>query len=206
MKQNQRTVIKDRTPRCGRRFLTITLAMLGGLFASGNTQGQAQAEHGASILPFEASFSRGPQYLSSIPVMPGMFLGRQWIYGPLVGRPAEGRGYEPAEGDSFAIHNGKGIHHFILTAGMWWLRVGDRPRLAMELRSSHGAYAKPGLLPDLGVSGQFRVAVTASGKTRWLDQFSAIDAVLSPGSARWTCRDEELGVTVALGVRPLLEP
>ena len=143
---------------------------------------------------------------SSVPVLPGLFVGKQWIYGPLVGRPAEGQGYQPVEGDSFAVHNGKGIHHFILTSGMWWLRVGDRPRLAMEVRTGHGAYAQPGLLPDLGVSGQFRAAVTADGKTKWLDEFSSIDAVLSPGSARWTCRDEELGVTVALGVRPLLEP
>ena len=46
----------------------------------------------------------------------------------------------------------------------------------------------------------------ADDKTKWLDEFNSIDAVLSPGSARWTCRDEELGVTVALSVRPLLEP
>ena len=134
-----------------------------------------------------------------MPVLPGLFVGKQIFNGPLVGRPAKGHGYQPVDGDSFAVHNGPGVHNFILTSGMWWLRVGDRPRLALELRSGQGAYAQPGLLPDLGVSGQFRVAVTAGDKTKWLDEFSAVDAVLSPGSARWTCRDEDLGVTIAAG-------
>lgn len=64
-------------------------------------------------------------------LLPGMFAGKPWISGPLAGRPAAGQGYQPAEGDSFAVHNGTGIHHFMLTTGMWWLRVGDRPRLAI---------------------------------------------------------------------------
>ena len=69
-----------------------------------------------------------------------------------------------------------------------------------------GAYAQPGLLPDLGVSARFRAAVTVDDKTKWLDEFGSIDAVLSPGSARWTCRDDALGVTIALHVRPLVGP
>ena len=58
-----------------------------------------------------------------------------------MGPPAKNQGYQPVDGDSFAIHNGQGVHNFILTSGMWWLRVGDRPRLALELRSGAGPYA-----------------------------------------------------------------
>ena len=200
------TQIKGRSARVHGSFFIAAFAMLGSLLDLCAAEGQVPARGGDSFLPIEVSVSHGSQRPSSVPVLPGLFIGKQWFYGPLVGRPAEGQGYRPVEGDSFAIHNGTGVHNSILTSGMWWLRVGDRPRFAMELRSGHGAYAEPGLLPDLGVSGQFRVAVTAGGKTKWLDEFSSIDAVLSPGSARWTCRDEELGVVVELKTRPLLAP
>jgi hypothetical protein len=192
-----------------RRFAALLIApvaLLSCIPAASAAEGPVPAKGGEPPQPVEVSVSHGPQKPSSVPVLPGLFVGKQIFYGPLVGRPAEGQGYQPADGDSFAVQNGQGIHHFILTSGMWWLRVGDRPRLAMELRSGSGAYAQPGLLPDLGVSGQFRVAVTAGEKTKWLDKFGVIAAVLSPGSARWTCRDEELGVAIALSVRPLLEP
>ena len=60
---------------------------------------------------------------------------------------------KPAGGDGFLVHNGPGRRDFILTSGMWWLLVGDRPRLSMELRTSSGAYAEPGLLPGLEIAG-----------------------------------------------------
>jgi hypothetical protein len=141
-----------------------------------------------------------------VPILPGLPVRKQWFYGPLVGRPAPGHGYQPNGGDSFAIHNGPGVHNFILTSGMWWLRVGDRPRFHMEVRSGAGAYASPALLPDLGATAQFRLAITGGGKTKWLDEFSSIDAVLSPGSARWSCQDKELGLSVSLQVQPFLRP
>ena len=42
-----------------------------------------------------------------------------------------------------------------------------------------------------------------SGQTKWLDQFDTVDAVLSPGSATWTCHDSDLQVTVILEAQPL---
>ncbi|MBI4325212.1 MAG: hypothetical protein HY674_08100, partial [Chloroflexi bacterium] len=157
-------------------------------------------------LPVEATFAHGAQQPSQVPVLPGLNVGQQVFYGPLVGAPAPGQGYQPADGDSFAIHNGKGVHNFILTTGNWWLRVGDRPRLHLELRTAAGAYAQPALLPDLGVSGQLRLRVTVGEKTKWLDEFDSIDALLSPGSVRWTCQDQDLGLTVRLEAQPLLRP
>ena len=189
-------------------FLVAAGALIG---LDGRAAGAAADEStraGPSQAPqlVEASVAHGPQRPATVPVLPGWFVGKQVFYGPLVGRPKPGEGYQPAEGDSFAIHNGPGIFHFTLTSGMWWLRVGDRPRLAMDLQSGAGAYAKPGLLPDLGVSARFRAAVTMDDKTKWFDEFGSIDAVLSPGSARWTCRDDALGVTIAIHVRPLVGP
>jgi len=93
-------------------------------------------------LPTVAAFAHGPQQPTCVPVLPGLFVGKQIFNAPLVGQPAEGQGYQPVDGDSFARHNGPGVHNFILTSGMWWLRVGDRPRLAIELRTGSGAYAQ----------------------------------------------------------------
>jgi hypothetical protein len=157
-------------------------------------------------LPVEAAFSHGPQQPATVPILPGLNLGKQVFYGPLVGAPAPGQGYQPADGDSFAVHNGKGVHNFILTAGTWWLRVGDRPRLALDMRTTAGAYAQPGLLPDIGVSGQLRVRVITAEKAKWLDEFDSVDALLSPGSGRWTCQDRDLGVTVGLEAVPFIKP
>ena len=168
--------------------------------------GTVYAGDSQQMVDAAAAFAHGPQQPASVPVLPGLFAGKQVFNAPLVGWPAQGQGYQPVDGDSFAIHNGPGVHNFTLTSGMWWLKVGDRPWLAMELRAGAGAYAQPGLLPEIGVSGRFRVAVTAGDKTKWLDEFSSIDAVLAPGVARWTCQDTDLGVTIALSVRPLLEP
>ena len=150
-----------------------------------------------------ARLAHGPRQPKTVPLLPGLNVGRN-PFGRLPQAPGAGD-YQPTEGDSYTRRNGGGVHNFIITSGAWWLRVGDRPRMAMQVRTGGGAYAQPGLLPGIGIDGQFRLAVTVAGKTTFLDQFDTIDAILSPGSARWTCRDKVLGVTVALRVRPLID-
>ena len=131
------------------------------------------------VVPVAASSTHGPQRPSSIPVLPGLNVGRSFFSGG-AGKPASEPLYTPAEGDSFAIHNGPRTCNHILTSGAWWLLVGDRPVLRIRLRSAGGVYAMPAMLPGLEVAGDTRLLVTASGKTKWLDQFDTIDAVLSP--------------------------
>lgn len=185
-----------------RRLALSALCLMA--IGAGGAAGPASAP--APALKVRLERSHGPLLPTTVPVLEGMNVGKQFMYGPLVGRPARGQSYQPAGGDSFAIRNGPNVCHFILTSGAWWLRVGDKPILRMELRSSHGAYASPSLLAGLGVSGQFRLAVIQDGQRRWLDEFPQIDAVLSPGSGRWTCRDEQAGLTVRLEARPLVGP
>ena len=141
-----------------------------------------------------------------VPILPGLAVEKPLFGGPIIGRPAPGSGCQPAGRDSFLVHNGPGRHDFILTSGMWWLRVGDRPRLGLELRSGHGAYAQPALLPGLGVSGELRLAVAQGQKQKFLDEFGSIDAELSPGSVVWKCRDNDLGIAVELQACPLIAP
>ena len=162
----------------------------------------AAAEPQVPIETVKARFAHGSQRPTTVPVLEGLNVGRN-PFGHLP-RAAGKNDYQPIEGDSYTKHNGSGVHNFILTSGAWWLRVGDRPRMAIQLRTGGGAYAEPGLLPGLGISGNFRLAVTAAGKTTLLDKFDSIKAVLSPGSARWTCSDKASGLTVNLRVYPLI--
>ncbi len=152
----------------------------------------------AEPLHVEGTFFHGAQTPTIVPVPPSLSLKKQVFYGPLVGVPAAGQGYQPADGNGFLIHNGKGAFNCILTTGTWWLRAGDRPRLRLDMRTTAGAYALPGLLPDIGVTGDFRVQVTANEKTKWLDQFDSIDATLYAGSVRWRCQDNDLGISIEL--------
>ena len=145
--------------------------------------------------------SHGPQKPSTVPVLPGLNTGRSLFSGG-PGKPASEPCYEPAEGDSFRIRNGPRKFNHNLTAGVWYLLVGDRPALKMTLRGENGSYALPALLPGLGIEGEVHLAVSANGKTKWLDRFDSVVGVLSPGSARWTCSDTNLGVTVELAANP----
>ena len=58
-------------------------------------------------LAVELIAAHGPQKPAAVPTLPGLFAGKQWIYGPLVGRPKPGEGYQPSDGDSFAFATGR---------------------------------------------------------------------------------------------------
>ncbi len=163
------------------------------------TEATAQPEP----LKFSVATLHGPQKPSAVPFLPGLQLDRN-PFGGLVGIPAEGQGYQPVDGDSFLCRNGKQAFNYTITQGAWWLLAGESPQVMMTLRTAAGAYARPGILPDLAVSGRLRVAVAVGAKSKWLDKFDSIEAVLAPGSARWTCSDQSLDVTVKLEVLPFI--
>src|ERR1051326_4243362 len=71
----------------------------------------------AEPLHVEATFSHGAQHPTTVPVPPSLSLRKQVFYGPLVGVPGPGKGYQPTDGNGFSIHNGKGVYNFILTTG-----------------------------------------------------------------------------------------
>lgn len=150
------------------------------------------------------TLSHGPRRPTTIPIVPGLNAGRSLFSGG-PGKPADEPRYEPVDGDCLAIHNGPRSFNHILTAGVWHLLVGDRPALKMTFRGERGSYALPNLLPGLGIEGELRLAVTAAGKTKWLHRFDRIDAVLSPGAARWRCSDSALPCTLTLEVHPFVD-
>ena len=184
----------------GSRSLLVVL-LLSAVPVLAAAQAPANAQTNGGRLEPQVTFSHGPQKPAAVPVLPGLNTGRSLFSGG-AGKPASEPCYEPAEGDSFLIRNGPRKFNHHLTAGVWYLLVGDRPALKMTLRGERGTYALPALLPGLGIEGEVHLAVSAGGKTKWLDRFDSVVGVLSPGSARWTCSDTNLGVTVELDANP----
>ena len=152
----------------------------------------------------KVTFSYTPQMPKQTPVLPGLNIGRSFYFlddAP----PVKGKRYEPAKGGGFAIHNGPDTYnHILMGEGVWYLLAGDKPRLRLLHRTGEGGYAKPGILPDLGVDGRLRLAVAAGGAIKWLDQFDSIGTRFAPGVVTWRCSDKTLGITVELDARPLI--
>jgi hypothetical protein len=160
-------------------------------------------------LAVDADFSHEPQKPSSIPIVPGMNVGRSFFLaddGYQIGyNTTGGPYYEPADAESFGIHNGPGSYNSYKisvgdTSGIFYVYAGDRPQFWLRPQHGGGGYAYPTLIPDLGVGGHFRLAVSANGKTKWLEDFESIDAVMPAGEVTWTCTDEELDVTIEMKV------
>lgn len=149
-------------------------------------------------------FKHGPQKPSVVPILDGLNLGRSFFFTYTDKQRGE-EDYQPFDNDSFTLHNGPRTYNYLITSGVWWLFGGDKPRLKMQLRSNLGAYAQPVLLPHIGVGGKLRIAVTAGGKTKWLDMFDSIDTVYSPGSILWKCSDAKLGVAIELVANQFIE-
>ncbi|MEX0776274.1 MAG: GH116 family glycosyl hydrolase [Phycisphaeraceae bacterium] len=147
-----------------------------------------------------AQFTHGPQRPQAAPVLPGFNLGRNAFFRQPCRRATEPL-YEPCQGDSLAIHDGPRTLNHIIATGVWRLLVGDRPRIGMRLRTDRASYGLPAFVEGLGVGGLLSLKVTVRRRSLWLHEFAGIEAVLSPGGARWTCQDQRLGVTVTLEVQ-----
>lgn len=143
--------------------------------------------------------SHGPQRPSKVPVLPGLSLGRSYdfFHGAPSAENADRR-YLPEGIDSLSITNGPGCFNYLITAGVWYLRTGDRPMAQIEVQPNSGGYAQPAILPDLGVGGRVRIFLSNGAGGKWLDKFESINAILSPGSAKWICTDAELAIEVEL--------
>jgi hypothetical protein len=182
-----------------RRELFRRLALL----LAGSTCGVAWCDEPQERAP-KLEFSHEPQAPSQIPLQPGLNIGRSF-YSYDEDPPRPGKRYEPADDGGYTIHNGPDTYnHILMGEGVWYLLVGDKPRFRLFHRTGEGSYAQPGILPDLGVDGRLRLAITARGKLKWLDQFDSIDTHFAPGVATWHCSDAAVGANIELSVRALI--
>lgn len=84
----------------------------------------------------------------------------------------------------------------MITTGVWKLSVGDKPVIRLALRDTGSAYAKPAILPHLGVNGKIRPELICGKSKKYLDEFSSITTILSAGEPRWICEDRQLKLKV----------
>lgn len=159
--------------------------------------------NGTARLHVSVEASHGPRRPAVIPLLPGLNIGRSFY--EFGSDPPGRKQYEPAEGGGFKVHNGADSYNRILMGdGVWFLSAGDKPCLRMQHRTGDGGYARPGILPGLGVDGHMRVAIRAGDRRRWLDEFESIETRFAPGLAQWRCTEGTLGLRVDFETRPLI--
>ena len=152
------------------------------------------------------SFSSGPTSLSRKPRLPSLKAGfSTQAGGGFDSGHAGATRYRPVRPDVVAITDGPGVTQVLMGGwSTWWMKVGDKPVVSIIGRDGGGAYSSPGVVDGVGVSGTAQLAVRlGDGATKWLHDFSC-DAWLAPGTATWTCNDQEFG-QVNLTTYPLQE-
>lgn len=163
-----------------------------------------QADTGKS-LPFSMTFSGKKQFPSDVPVVPLLSRSKPYFEGGLVSRIPSADDYQPSGDGAFIRKNGNSERSYSITTGVWRLLAGDRPVIGLDQRSLGGAYARPGLMPYLGVKGKIRLVVGNGKIKKNLEDFSNITATLAAGKPQWLCVDNNMKLNVLLSVRPFIE-
>ena len=154
---------------------------------------------------FSLTFNNSPREPSDVPVLPLLSTDKEYFQGGMITKPASDDDYQAFGNGAFSKMNGKTEMKHLITSGAWWLWVGDKPRVRLSGRSTGGAYAKPGLLPHLGVSCEISIQIGSGGKKKPLEDFTSIKTIFSPGEAEWQCGDDDFPVSVKLNAIPFIE-
>ncbi|MBX3239961.1 MAG: hypothetical protein KIT80_21940 [Chitinophagaceae bacterium] len=125
--------------------------------------------------------------------------------GGLMGRAAGPNDYQPYGEGGFIKKNGSSEGKYVITTGVWKLSVGDKPIIRLALRDTGSAYAKPAILPHLGVNGKIRLELISGKSKKYLDEFSSITAMLLAGEPQWICEDRQMNLKVTLTAHAFVE-
>ena len=160
-----------------------------------------------ATLPFSMTFSKNKQSPVDIPVVPALSQGKPYFdeaFQMILKRPGKDD-YQPSGDGAFVKKNGKSERIYSITTGVWRLLVGDRPIVGIDQRSLGGAYARPGLMPYLGVKGKITLKVSDGKTKKNLEDFTNITSILAAGEPKWICEDDQLKLKVTLTAYPFLE-
>jgi hypothetical protein len=94
--------------------------------------------------------------------------------GGMMGKAAGPNDYQPYGEGGFIKKNGSSEGKYVITTGVWKLSVGDKPVIRLALRDTGSAYAKPAILPHLGINGKIRLELICGKSKKYLDEFSSI--------------------------------
>jgi hypothetical protein len=155
--------------------------------------------------PLSLTFNNNRQTPVNVPVIPSLSQEKPYFEGGLMTRPGATDDYQPADDGAFIKKNGKSERIFSITTGVWRMLVGDKPVVGIDQRSLGGAYARPGLMPYLGVNGKIRLQVSNGKISKNLEDFTTITSTLAAGEPRWVCEDNNLKLKVILTAYPFTE-
>jgi len=158
-------------------------------------------------IPFSLVFSTEKQSPHEVPVVPSLSQKNPYFFGGLDSRVATKDDYQPSGDGAFIKENGKSELRYSQSTGtgVWRLLVGDKPIVGLAFRSTSGAYASPGIMPNLGVTGKIRLIVSKGNIQKNLENFARIKAILSAGEPHWLCEDDELQIKILLTAHIFLE-
>lgn len=154
---------------------------------------------------FSIHFSNEIQRPAYVPVIPSLSRNTPYFFGGMFGRAVKPDDYQSYSDGGFVKTNGKSEQSYVITTGVWRLLVGDKPVIGLDLRNTGGAYARPGILPDLGIKGKVRLEVGTKRSKKYLEDFTKITTILLAGEPKWVCEDNNLKVKVSLTVHAFLE-
>jgi len=198
--------------KCVVKAFVLLMVLCVSAVANGKTKDDTAAGF-KDVIDGDAVFTHGPQRPSSIPILPGMNVGRCYFISDAPHQYAYNSSdepyFEPADSETFGFENGPGTSFYQISVGdtsaIFFIRASDRPHFSIEPQGSGGGYAKPVVIPDLGVGGNFKLAVTSKGKTKWLQEFDSNYATMRAGEVTWNCKDAELGTEIEMTVKPFIK-
>lgn len=189
-------------------FPAIVL-LFAGLYGNGAVARMLSREHASlsrsDSIPVSVSFSDVAQKPLYVPVMQPLSRATPYFDGGLMGNAPGPGDYQPYGEGSFIKKNGSSEGKYVITTGVWKLSVGDKPIVRLSLRDTGSAYAKPAILPHLGVNGKIRLEIISGKSKKYLDAFSSITTTLSAGEPRWICEDRQMKLKLTLTAHAFLE-
>lgn len=158
-------------------------------------------------IPFSVTFSSEKQSPAEVPIVPILSQINPYFFGGLDTKPATNDDYQPSGDGAFIKVNGKSELRYSQTSGtgVWRLLVGDKPVVGLAFRSTTGAYAAPGIMSNLGITGKIQLTVSNGKIKKNLENFTKITAILSAGEPHWLCEDSDLKVKILLTAHVFLD-
>lgn len=175
------------------------------LNASGRCMRGDAFMQGEDSIPVTIQFSNAQQKPVSVPVITPLSRATPYFDGGLMGRAANDTDYQPYGDGAFIKKNGSSESKYVITTGVWKMSVGDKPVIRLSLRDTGSAYAKPAILPHLGVNGKIRLEIISGKTKKYLDEFSSITTILSAGQPQWICEDKRMEIKLTLTAHAFLE-
>jgi hypothetical protein len=202
-------LIRSKSNSVKKTFTNLHVSLFLFAFAQFNMlSAYSQQNKSEKAFPFSMTLSNNKQTPVDVPLVPSLSQGKPYFdegFQMVLRLPGKDD-YQPSGDGAFIKKNGKSERSYVITTGVWRLLVGDRPIVGIDQRADAlGGYARPGLMPFLGVKGKIRLTVSDGKTKKNLENFTSITTILAAGEPQWLCEDNNLKLKVVLTAFPFLE-